>query len=607
MFRKITVIFLTALVCCCAKNPAQDEEKPVEDTPQTPSGVTLADKGSDFLAFTWNACSGADSYSCRLLKGMTEDRKGSVNATTARFDGLQAETAYNFEVKSVKGSKESGWSTRIGATTSKVTPPAPVDPDPIGTPDEIYKAMNMPAFQEDGTARAFPGAQGGGRATTGGRGGRVIHVTNLNDDGKEGSLRWAVNQKGARTVVFDVAGIINLKSRLEIRNGDLTIAGQTAPGDGICIKGYNTRIQADNVILRFLRFRMGDENISEDDALNCYSGGTPGNSNIIIDHCSMSWSTDECGTFYGVKDFTLQYCILSESLTISVHGKGSHGYGGIWGGREASFHHNLLAHHTSRNPRFDHDYVNTLKGPVHFYNNVVYNWRDNSAYGGEGGPGQSPKQINFVCNYYKPGPATGSGCRTRLLNPTTKCKNCNSSNEKDITPGKFYLTGNFMSGSEEVTADNWKGVKPDGNDPVEGLRSDKYFGTEPAYMQTAGEAYESVLAHAGSSLCRDRIDARIVMETKDGSFTYKGSKGSSKGIIDTQSDVGGWPEYKATEEQLSHTVDTDLDGIPDWYECLLGLDKKDPSDAALFTIDYKSKRYSNLEMYLQYLVRDISY
>lgn len=607
MVRKLPVIILAILVCCCAKNQAQEERKPVEDNPTVPSGVTRTGAGADFLEFRWDACSGADSYSYRLLKGVTQDREGSVNATTVRIDGLQAETTYNFEVKSLKNGKESGWSTRIEARTSKVTPPAPVDPDPIGTPDEIYKAMNMPAFQEDGVARAFPGAEGGGMSTTGGRGGRVLHVTNLSDDGKEGSLRWAVNQTGPRTVVFDVAGVISLGKRLEIKNGDLTIAGQTAPGDGICIKDCNTRIEADNVILRFLRFRMGDGKDSEDDALNCYSDRTPGNSNIIIDHCSLSWSTDECGTFYGVKDFTLQYCILSESLTVSIHGKGSHGYGGIWGGREAYFHHNLLAHHSSRNPRFDHDYVNTLKGPVHFYNNVVYNWRDNSAYGGEGGPGQSPKQVNFVCNYYKPGPATASNRRTRLLNPTTKCKNCNSGDERDVTPGKFYLSGNYMYGSAEVTADNWKGVKPDNDDPVDGLKSDKYFGTEPAYLQTAEEAYETVLASAGASLCRDKVDARVVKETKDGSYTYNGSKGSSKGIIDTQSDVGGWPEYKATEEQLARTVDTDGDGISDWYECLLGLDKRNPADAALFTIDYKAKRYSNLEMYLQYLVRDISY
>ncbi|MCU0646183.1 MAG: pectate lyase, partial [bacterium] len=279
---------------------------------------------------------------------------------------------------------------------------------------------------------AFPGAEGFGRFTTGGRGGTIIEVTNLNDDGI-GSLRAAIESIGARTVVFRISGIIELQSELKLANGDITIAGQTAPGDGICIKNYPLIIAADNVIIRYIRIRQGDEKKFEGDAISCI-----GNRNIIIDHCSFSWGIDEVASFYDNENSTVQWCLISESLNHSFHHKGDHGYGGIWGGKRASFHHNLLAHHSSRNPRFNGS--RTHRDPaqeiVDFRNNVIYNWGYNSSYGGESG------NQNLVANYYKYGPA--SKHKNRIVEPWDG-------------KGKWYVADNFVFGSPDITSNNWAG------------------------------------------------------------------------------------------------------------------------------------------------------
>ncbi len=443
---------------------------------------------------------------------------------------------------------------------------------------------------------AFPGAEGGGKYVTGGREGVVIHVTTLEDARDEvtkqpaiGTLRKALQMDGTRTVVFDVAGTIHLTSQLEITGGNLTVAGQTAPGDGICIAGYPVVVKASNVILRFLRFRMGDQNKVEGDALTICE-----HKNIIVDHCSFSWSTDECVSVYGNENFTLQYCFITESLKASVHAKGAHGYGGIWGGKNASFHHNLLAHHQSRNPRFDHDYVNTkCAGPIDFVNNVVYNWESNSAYGGEGSTnGGGGRHINFVNNYYKPGPSTKDDVKTRLVDPWTSCSNCVEGSkvlEKggSVVPPKIYLVGNTMYGSSEVTADNWKGSSK--SKSIAGVDTRWTDGlTALSKEQSAEEAYETVLTKAGCSISRDALDTRIVNDVRSG--TGK--------LINSPDEAGGYPALNPG----TALADTDRDGMPDAWEDGNGLNKSASSDAKLYTLD---KNYTNLEVYLNSLVGDL--
>ncbi len=442
--------------------------------------------------------------------------------------------------------------------------------------------------------------EGGGAAVTGGDGGAVYRVTRLDDElnpntglPMNGTLRYAVTQLGARRVLFSVSGTIHLKSELSIKNHNLTIDGQSAPGDGICIADYPLVINANNVIVRFIRVRLGDESLKEFDAISVNDA-----QGVVLDHLSCSWSVDECVSCYGNTDFTMQYCIVSESLKNSVHGKGNHGYGGIWGGTNASFHHNLLAHHDSRNPRFDHDYVNAKHiGPIDFVNNVVYNWKGNSAYGGEGSSNSGGgRHINFVNNYYKPGPATpkpSSDLRsvgTRLVDPWTACSNCTKKYGGSVVAPKIYLTGNIMTSSDAVTADNWKGATHSGSDIQASARWTDGM-TRLKNEQRADEAYETVLAKAGCSLVRDAVDTRIISEVREGKYTYQGSNGSTGGLIDTQSDVGGWPELK----EGTAPADSDYDGMPDEWEEKYGLNPKDASDAKQKTL---VTGHTNLDVYM---------
>ncbi|MDO4162951.1 MAG: pectate lyase [Bacteroides sp.] len=450
---------------------------------------------------------------------------------------------------------------------------------------------------------AFPGADGAGKYTTGGAGGAVYTVTSLADDGTEGTLRWAIRKKGPRTIVFAVSGIIELQSPLKINNGDLTIAGQTAPGDGICLKNYTLGVQADNVIIRFIRSRMGDDIKQKgDDAMNGFKHHT----NIIIDHCSMSWSTDECASFYDNTNFTLQWCIISESLANSIHEKGAHGYGGLWGGQPASFHHNLLAHHTNRTPRLcGSRYTgNPDAEKVELFNNVIYNYGSDGAYAGEGG------SYNFLNNYYKPGPftATKSSYKRLFTAYADDGKNKNVAG----THGVFHFKGNYVDATcpkltdkqkpeiYKIQHDNTFGfiVKKDFAPEKELLSKTPFDIAEHTSLQPARKAYKDVLQYAGASLKRDVIDARIVEETRKGNYTYEGSHGSTNGMIDRPADVGGWPEYKSEPTPL----DTDKDGMPDEWEKAHGLNPEDAADGSKYIL---SPEYTNLEVYLNELVSSV--
>lgn len=432
---------------------------------------------------------------------------------------------------------------------------------------------------------AFPTAEGYGKYTKGGRGGVVYEVTNLNDSGL-GSLRVAVEAEEPRTVVFRISGTIDLESPLRIKHPYITIVGQTAPGDGICIKKYPLVIEADHVIVRYIRVRLGDESGGDYDAISSRF-----TKNIILDHISSSWSVDECMSVYLCDSITVQWCIISESMSKSNHVKGSHGYGGIWGSNYGTYHHNLLAHHSSRNPR-----MASASGYTDYRNNVIYNWGFQSLYGGEskqvGGDKLNFSVFNITGNYYKTGPATKPGeVMYRIANPSVR-------NENDF--GQWYIADNFIVGNDTVSANNWNGGVQT-KIPFEKIKLSKPWPAIPINQQTAEIAYKMVLENAGATLpSRDKVDKRIVDEVFKGYATFEGKSykmihkvsDTSKncGIIDTQNDVGGWPQLSSKPAPK----DTDHDGMPDRWEGKNKLDKKNPKDRNKMAPD----GYTMLEKYL---------
>lgn len=415
------------------------------------------------------------------------------------------------------------------------------------------------------TQLAFPGAEGFGRHSLGGRGGRVLFVTTTADYNPkspaarntpiEGSLRWALEQQGPRTIVFRTSGVIELAAPLKITEPRVTIAGQTAPGDGICLTRYGVQIEADEVVVRHLRFRPGDAGGKETDALGVYQCR-----NVVIDHCSASWSVDETlsVTGEGCRDVTVQWCFITESLDQSVHAKGKHGYGSLIradGG--VTYHHNLYAHHRTRCPR-----PGTYGMPpgllLDFRNNVVYNWISPAGYTSD-----DPARINYVGNYLKPGPSTTErGYMFNIGGPATR----------------MYAAENLLDFAKVRDRGDWAWIEH--AEPVNKL--DRPLDAAPVVHETAERARERVLAEAGATLPkRDAIDARIVSEVRD----------AGGRVINAPSEVGGLPTYAAAEPP----PDADADGLPDAWETAHGLNPDDPADAAA---DRDGDGYTNLEEWL---------
>lgn len=507
-------------------------------------------------------------------------------------------------------------------------------------------------------APAFPGAEGHGRYVTGGRGGRVVHVTNLNDSGT-GSFREAV-KSGNRIIVFDVAGVIALKSDLKFAD-NITILGQTAPSPGITLRYYT--VQPDNNIIRFLRIRRGEEKDINDGADAIWQRNKTG---IIFDHCSFSWSIDEVASFYDNNNFTMQWCTVAESLTNPGHSKGAHGYGGIWGGKLASFHHNFVGHLMNRGPRFNgarygwtgytsnkeystYKWQNAVQAEnVDFRNCVMYN-AQGTCYGGPGGG-----QINIVNNYYKAGPShslkgktlnglkvdisTGSvrGNQDRITLVTLSTQSNSDKNHPELydMTSRYFINGNTTETTKGsvTTNQDWKGISydkgiPSLNGEYYSPDAKNFYGDNVAHVTISGkscvkikmdnpaptgeitthsaaEAFSKVLAYGGASLYRDEIDARYMEEAKTGTALYKGSITLSPGIIDKVSDVKGYTEANFGTATRPADFDTDKDGIPDAWELANGLNPNDGSDALTYSLDGKGY-YTNVEVYANSLVEDI--
>lgn len=411
---------------------------------------------------------------------------------------------------------------------------------------------------------AFPGAEGFGANTPGGRAGKVLFVTTLEDSGP-GSFRAACEAEGPRVVIFRVSGTIALKKAIVVTHPFLTIAGQTAPGDGICLRGNTFGVATHDVIVRYLRSRLGDDTNQESDCIDVLNGAD----NVIIDHCSATWSVDECLSLSGRNaNITVQWCLIGESLNQSIHKKGKHGYGSLArADGPVTFHHNLWLHNDARNPRMGDNYGRGEKFPIFdVRNNVIYDFG-----GAASGLTQGWLKVNYVANYIRPGPS--SRARTPITVGTPS----------DM---QFFIRDNIFEGDDEQTRDNSKffsAVEIDGKRQVRTV--EQPFATPAVKTVPAKDLIEFVLATVGASRPkRDSVDARLVDHVR----TRTGK------IIDSQKEVGGWPLLHSAPAP----ADSDNDGIPDDWEARHGLNARDAGDAAKVA----KSGYTHLEEYLNGLV-----
>lgn len=533
-------------------NPTLQAQDPV---PTHRDEHVAADDGSYTLS--WSAADNAVSH--QVYFGESYEAVAGATSESCEFRGDQSGTS--FDVSGLSSLKTYYW--RIDE----------VGDDGVTTRGEVWDFRPRHL--------AFPGAEGYGRFARGGRGGSVVHVTNLDDSGP-GSLREAIeNDIGPRTVVFDVGGIIRLDSRLSLTSSHVTVAGQTAPGKGICVRGAPFGLSgASDVVVQHVRVRLG--------AGPTFDGmGMAGSDHSIIDHSSISWTIDEAFSSRSGKNITLQRTLISECLNVAGHQNypegTAHGYAASISGDIGSFHHNLLAHCSGRNwslaGGLDGDGL--FAGRLDIFNNVVYNWRDRATDGGA-------HEVNFVGNYYKPGAAT------------TLFVALNAQYESFPGTQQYYFTGNVMPGhfdeSNQSAGRTYSGT-PDGYDPW----VDQAFFESFATVESAGDAYKSVLSDVGcSSPVIDDHDVRVIRETLEGTTTYKGSVTGYAGLPDHENDVGGYENYPITNREANW--DSDGDGLPDWWEIGGGLDPNSASgDLSDSHADPDGDGYTRLDDYLQWM------
>ncbi|MCW9705262.1 hypothetical protein J6I44_00285 [Aliifodinibius sp. 1BSP15-2V2] len=521
------------------------------------NGNEHVEADSDEFTLQWSGADNADSHD--LYFGTDSSAVASASHASSQFKGNYQDTT--FQVDSLYSMDTYYW--RVDEVS-----------DGSRTQGDVWSFRTAQL--------AFPGAEGYGRFARGGRGGKVVKVTNLNDSGP-GSLREAVNKDiGPRTIIFEVSGMIHLDSTLNVDKPYITVAGQTAPGKGIAMKHATFGVTGNDVIIRFLRVRLGADNVA-------YGGmGLTGNNHSIMDHCSISWTMDEAFSSRGAKNITLQRTLISEALNIAGHDKyppgTAHGYAASIGGSIGSFHHNLLAHNYGRNWSMAGGVNGNGRyiGKLDIRNNVVYNWGTRTTDGGA-------HEVNFVSNYYKPGPGT-------------KVFHALKADHENYGGGKqqYYMKGNVMPGHFGVNNQE-KGQKIAGKDVEYETFVDHRFFPPHVTTQSAKATYKNVLSDVGSNQSMlDQHDQRMIKETLKGTYSVEGSVSGEPGFPDHEKDVGGYETYP--EVHRDQNWDSDDDGLPNWWETIHGLDPhSDKGEFSDANTDDDRDGFTNLDHYLAWM------